>query len=78
MQFAHDLYVLTINLSADIYCMSFHYSSLQLLAIGLSSGVLAVYGVTGHDLGLKLVTSFTAHPPQQQNKDMRFGQLSKQ
>ena len=57
------------------------FKSPQFLAIGISTGVLAVYSVTVTDSfceELSPVISFTAHPPQEENIDLRFGQLSKQ
>ena len=34
--------------------------------------------VSGSCAALERVMSFTAHPPQRSNEDMRFGQLNKQ
>jgi WD40 repeat protein len=55
--------------------------SRRLLAVGSSKGVLTLYGVksvSGSCAALERVMSFTAHPPQRSNEDMRFGQLNKQ
>jgi WD40 repeat protein len=49
-----------------------------LLAVGSSTGVLTICSALETNCGLVPETSFTAHPPQLGNKDMRFGQLSKQ
>lgn len=56
-------------------------TSPQLLAVGSSKGVLTLFSVksvSGSGAVLECTTSFTAHPPQKNNEDMRFGQLSKQ
>ena len=54
-------------------------STIQLLAVGTSKGVLSVYDTTSKEEdNLKLITSFVAHPPQPGPQNPRFGQLGLQ